>query len=101
MSPAHRLSRSFSPELLEALGEFVDERARAIADQQIRNRELELGEWVSIAVASQLSGLSAPALRERVRRGLPARKEGERLQVRLVDVQESVPAAGTVTCASR
>jgi hypothetical protein len=83
-----RLQRSLAPELVEALLALVDERV----DERILARERDREQWIPVSLAAEISGLSAPAIRERIRRGLPARKNGGRLLVCLSDAQELRPS---------
>jgi hypothetical protein len=84
------LERTFSPELLRAFEEYVDERI-ADAVEQLRD---ELGfaggkPWLTPAEAGKLLDCSAQAIRMRCKRGrLEHRHQGTRLYVSARSIQE-------------
>jgi hypothetical protein len=84
------LERVFSPELMHAFEEYVDERV-AKAVQDLRD-ELEFAggkPWLTTAEAGRLLGCSAHAIRMRCKRKrLEHKHQGRRLYVSARSVQE-------------
>jgi DNA-directed RNA polymerase specialized sigma24 family protein len=85
VTPRERLLVSFSPELVEAITRLVDERVSvevaALASANGR-------QWLTLDEAGARLGVSADAVRMRVRRGRPeAQRQGRRLYVSAASVE--------------
>jgi hypothetical protein len=89
LSPDARLRRLLAPDgVVDALVELIDQRAGAIVEQRILARERAREDWITIGTAVEISGLSAPAIRERVRRGfIEAKRDGSWLLIRRLDAE--------------
>jgi hypothetical protein len=77
-----RLELALSPQLLDALDEYV----RDVVDGALRDKRAraERGDWVPLAVAADRMGCSTDAVRMRVnRKTIEARRQGRRIYVRL------------------
>ena len=78
-SPAERLARVLSPDLVDAIAELVDERvAQALKAASARHGP----RWLTVEQAAERLSCSPDAVRMRVKRGrLEHRRQGRRIYV--------------------